>query len=488
MKKKFLLLVLVAAAAGGVTAYTVARTAAAPRVIEVADKAALSFASFSEDGDRYPDLTYAAEKAVPAVVNIEKKEVVEVEENPFFGGGDPFFEFFGIPQQGHQFRNLPQEKRSGGSGVIISEDGYIISNNHVVENASQLKVTLSDGRSYTAKVIGTDPTTDVALVKIDEKGLPTVPFGNSGDLRLGEWVLAVGSPFGLSSTVTAGIVSAKGRNLDVIPSQFRIESFIQTDAAVNPGNSGGALVNTRGELIGINTVIKSPTGSYAGYSFAIPSAIAKKVVVDLMKYGIVQRAMLGIGFNEINDEFLERFGKETGVKEKNGIYVGSVDPNGAAHAAGIQEGDVITEIDGVKTTGTAALQEIIAQHNPNDRVKVTVKRKGEVKHFEVTLRNKAGETKLMDRNTNGVAAQLGGEFNEVGERLKRELKIGYGVQVVSVGEGLLKRANVRKGYIITHINTAPVRSVSELNRMTEPVRSIDGIYPDGRAVSYVISQ
>ena len=356
----------------------------------------------------------------------------------------------------------------------------------MVENASELTVTLSDERTFKAKIIGTDPTTDIALIKIDATDLPTIPFGDSDKLRLGEWVIAVGNPFGLSSTVTAGIVSAKSRNLDVIPSQFRLESFIQTDAAVNPGNSGGALVNSAGELVGINTVIKSPTGSYAGYSFAVPSSIVKKVIVDLMEYGIVQRAMLGIGYNEINDAFIEQMGKETGIKEKGGLYIATVDENGAAGAAGIKVGDILLEIDGVKTNNSAQLQGEIAKHRPNEKVMITVKRGNETKQFEVLLRNKAGEAKLLDKNSVDMAAFLGGEFNNISDKLKKNLRIDYGVQVVKVGNGLLKKSGIREGYIITHINGTPIKDVNTLNMITSAVQTIDGLYPDGRYVSYSI--
>ena len=273
----------------------------------------------SYQAEQYPDLTYAAENAVKAVVNIEVVQEIEVPERQY----DPFFEFFGIPQQGRRGPST-QERRGGGSGVIISADGYIVTNNHVVDEATRLRVKLSDGRTFDAKVIGTDPTTDVALVKIEAEDLPTLPFGSSDSLRLGEWVLAIGSPYNLQSTITAGIVSAKARQLDVIPSEFRIESFIQTDAAVNPGNSGGALVNTRGELVGINTVIKTMTGSYVGYSFAVPETIVRKVVVDLKEYGVVRRALLGLAFRPIDQNFIDQMGEETGIEELGGVYVASV--------------------------------------------------------------------------------------------------------------------------------------------------------------------
>ncbi len=490
MKRIPLFLSIVGASilAGGVTAYTVTKLTAqdnSPKIIEFASqKTGSHFTAYEKDN--YPDLTYAAENAVKAVVNIEKIEEIEASR---FGGSrmDPFFEFFGIPQ-GYQ-QQAPQERRSGGSGVIISPDGYIVTNNHVIENASKLKVKLNDNRTFEAKLIGTDPTTDVALIKIDAKELPTLAFGNSDDLRLGEWVLAIGSPFDLQSTVTAGIVSAKARNLDVIPNQFRIESFIQTDAAVNPGNSGGALVNKKGELVGINTVIKSPTGSYTGYSFAVPSSIVKKVVVDLKEYGVVQRALLGVQFQEINETFIEQFGEKYGIKEVGGVYVAEVDPAGAAAAAGIKKGDIITEIDGLKITGSAPLLEAVAKHRPNDKVKITVKRDGDVKQFDVVLRNKAGKAELLAKDYVDSFEALGGKFAEIDSKTKKQLRISGGVRVVSIDEnGILSKARIRKGYVITHINDRPINSISDLSRISEKITSIDGVYPDGRSASYSLIQ
>lgn len=371
--------------------------------------------------------------------------------------------------------------------MIISADGYIVTNNHVVENASKLKVTLNDRRSFEARIIGTDPTTDIALIKIEAEDLPTVPFGDSDALRLGEWVLAIGSPFDLESTVTAGIISAKARNLDVIPDQFRLESFLQTDAAVNPGNSGGALVNVRGELVGVNTVIMSPTGSYTGYSFAVPQAIVAKVVVDLKEYGVVQRAMLGVSFSEINDQFIEQIGDQKGITEKEGIYVASVSADGAAHAAGIKEGDVIFEIDGVKIESTGALLELIAKHRPNDKIKVSVKRNGSVKQFDVTLRNRAGSTELVTSEMVGFSDALGGTFADLSERKARELKISGGVVVSAIDpNGLLAKARVRTGYIITHINGRQIDNLAIFSTMSGKITNIEGVYPDGRAMSYSI--
>lgn len=447
------------------------------RVVERAPQLGAHFTSFEQGG--YPDLTYAAENAVKAVVNIEVISEVAVQS-----GYNPFFDFFGIPQQhGMQKR----EQRSGGSGVIISTDGYIVTNNHVVENSTKLRVKLNDGRTFDASKIGTDPATDVALIKIEAQDLPTLAFGSSDALRLGEWVLAIGSPFDLQSTITAGIVSAKARQLDVIPDDFRLESFIQTDAAVNPGNSGGALVNARGELVGINTVIKSSTGSYIGYSFAVPESIVRKVVSDLKEYGVVQRALLGITYRYIDQDFVDNMGEETGVKTVGGVYVASVVEGGAASEAGLRKGDVITSIDGVELDAPSKLAEQIGKHRPNDKIKIIVKRGENVKHFEVTLRNKAGKAELLPSDAVDVVKVLGGRFAEADAKLCKKLDIRGGVQVTQVNAGgLLARARVREGFVITHINDKAIDSVADLNSITSKVRSIDGVYPDGRAASYMV--
>ncbi len=475
----------VAALAGGLTArYTTSRTATVEyveREVERTPALGAHFTSYEEG--RYPDLTYAAENAVQAVVNIEAIQQIEVQRRMY----DPFLEFFGIPQRGMEGEPQYREQRAGGSGVIISADGYVVTNNHVVDGATKLRVKLYDGRIFEAKLIGKDSATDIALLKVEAEGLPTLPFGSSDALRLGEWVLAIGSPFDLQSTITAGIVSAKARTLGVIPNDFSIESFIQTDAAVNPGNSGGALVNSRGELVGINTLIKSQTGSYIGYSFAVPESIVRKVVVDLKESGIVQRALLGISYIPVDQEFIDKEGKELGITEIGGIYVGSVTEGGAASEAGIRKGDVILTMDGVKLDGRAAVQEQMARRRPNDVVKLTVKRGGAVKHFEVTLRNKAGKAELLTRDDVDVVEALGGKFADAGARLCRELEIEGGVQVVSVREGgFLARARVKRGFVITHINDSPVYSLADMQRLTEKIRSLDGIYPDGRSASYTL--
>ncbi|MDR0510805.1 MAG: Do family serine endopeptidase [Rikenellaceae bacterium] len=480
--------VAIAAVAGGVTAYRVAKNAARGRTVTVFDsKVGSQFTSFEKEG--YPDLTYAAENAVQAVVNIENIQEVK-QQRRTIRGFDPFYDFFGFPG-GMEEQGEPQtqERRSGGSGVIISADGYIVTNNHVVDKASKLKVTLNDKRTFEAKLIGADQASDVALIKIDATDLPTLPFGDSEKLRLGEWVLAIGSPFDLRQTVTAGIVSAKSRNLDVIPGQYRVESFIQTDAAVNPGNSGGALVNTKGELVGINTVIKSPTGSYTGYAFAVPVSIVKKVVVDLKEYGVVQRGILGIQFIEINADFIEKNGEKYGVKESGGVYVAALEEDGAAKAAGIREGDVITAIDGVKIEGSASVLEEIAKHRPNDKVKVTVKRDGAVKQFDVVLRNKAGKAEYLKKEYVDVPEALGGQFGPVSDKEKKEFKIEGGAKVLAVGsDGILRRLNIREGFIITMVNGRTIRSVSDLSKITSKVTGIEGIRPDGRIAGYTVGE
>ncbi len=480
--------VALSAAIGGVTAFGVAHSkqsgAEHPKVtfLQPNNPAASSQFVANVDGD-FPDLTYAAESAVPAVVNIEVVQRVETRSR---SGYDPFYEFFGFPQQGRSGQPQSQERRSGGSGVILSEDGYIVTNNHVVDNATSLKVKLYDGRVMEGEIIGVDPTTDIALIKIEATDLPTIPFGSSDDLRLGEWVLAIGSPFDLQSTITAGIVSAKARQLDVIPTDLRIESFIQTDAAVNPGNSGGALVNTQGELIGINTVIKSQTGSYIGYSFAVPESIVKKVVLDLKEFGMVQRALLGISFRVVDQQFLDAEGATHNIKELGGVFVASVQEDGAASKAGVRKGDVITHINGVELNDKSSLQEQVGKHRPGDKIEIVVKRGSSVKHFDVTLRNKSGKEELLSKESVDVAELLGGKFSNASEKLCRELDIDGGVVVTSVNsKGLLSRARVKSGYVITHINDTPVYTLRDLDRLSDGVKSIDGIYSNGRAASYV---
>ena len=468
----------------GVVALSAATTLATLRVADTISSDNLSEAThstspFSENAAtdalfaasvvpaEYPDLTYAAENAVKAVVNIVATK--QVEGRQYF---DPFFEFFGYPQGGTQQR----EAKAGGSGVIISEDGYIVTNNHVIE-----------GRAFDAKTIGTDPATDVALIKIDASGLPTLPFGSSDDLRLGEWVLAIGYPMELQSTITAGIVSAKARQLGALNNRYGIESFIQTDAAVNPGNSGGALVNTRGELVGINTIIKTSTGSYVGYSFAVPETIVRKVVVDLKESGVVQRAVLGISFRAIDQQFIDELGDDSDIKEIGGIYVASVAEGGAASEAGLRKGDVILSVDGVAVNDSATFLEQIGKRRPGDEITLKLRRGEKEITTKATLQNKAGETSLLSPESVDVEAVLGGQFEPISEKSAKTLDIRGGVQVVKIKQGgLLERARIKEGYIITHINDRQIRSIDDLARLTDKIRSIDGVYPNGRASSYMI--
>ena len=443
------------------------------------------------------DLTYAADKSLPAVVYIKyvqnsKVQTVNVESDPFSDFfGDPFG-FFGNPrggQGGPQKRQVQTPKReASGSGVIISPDGYIVTNNHVVEGADQLTVTLNDNREYNARIIGTDKNSDLALIKIDGKNLPAIQIGNSDDLKVGEWVLAVGNPFNLNNTVTAGIVSAKARSLGA----NGVESFIQTDAAINSGNSGGALVNTRGELVGINAMLYSQTGSYSGYGFAIPTTIMTKVVEDLKKYGTVQRAVLGImGANVLDwkDKQKEE-GKELDLGTNEGIYVSKVESNSAGEAAGLKEGDVIVAVDGKKVTKMSELQELMAGKRPGDKLTITYLHNKKKENKTVTLKNAQGNTSIVKSADLDV---LGGNFRTVTEQQKNELKIAYGLEVIKVNDGALKKAGIGKGLIILDVNDTPMKSLSDLQNAVksastakDPVLYIKGVWPTGKKDYFAI--
>ena len=381
-----------------------------------------------------PDLTPAAENSVKAVVHIKVKKTQQVQEQQMM---DPFEFFFGGDPRGSR-RSEPVV--GYGSGVIISNDGYIMTNNHVVDGGDELSVTLYDNRTFKAKLVGSDPSSDIALIKVEAKDLPTIPFGNSDNLRLGEWVLAVGNPFNLTSTVTAGIVSAKSRPA-ASGDQLGVASFIQTDAAVNPGNSGGALVNASGELVGINTMIYSQTGNYAGYSFAVPINIAAKVVSDIKKYGAVQRGMLGIVGADVTSELVQK----EGLKVNEGFYVADFAEISAALAAGLEKGDVITAIDGHRIISFAQLQEQISRFRPGDTVSVTVNRKGSEKTFKVTLRNKEGGSKLLQKSASSDAdSRLGASLKELSAGELRNYGLSYGLVVESLRSGAL--AYVRASY------------------------------------------
>lgn len=433
------------------------------------------------------DLTYAAEKALPAVVHIKyvqnsKTQTVDVQSSPF----DDFFgDFFGFGQgQGGKRKQQIQtpKKEATGSGVLISSDGYIVTNNHVVSGADELTVTLNDNREFSARIVGTDPTTDLALIKINGKDLPTIPIGDSDKLKVGEWVIAVGNPYGFNNTVTAGIVSAKARSLYA----NGVESFIQTDAAINPGNSGGALVNTQGELVGINAMLYSQTGSYSGYGFAIPTSIMNKVVDDLKKYGTVQRAVLGItgqdALNYINAQKEKNIDVDLGTND--GIYVDKVDADGAGAAAGLQEGDVITQIDNKHVTKMAELQEYLAKKRPGDKVTLTYLHKKSKVTKEVTLKNAQGTTKVVKTADLDV---LGGNFAPVSKELKEQLGISFGLQVLKVGNGAFKDSGINAGFIIQYANDAQIKTINDLQEAVkkastskDPVLYIKGMWPTGK--------
>ena len=436
------------------------------------------------------DLTYAAEKSLPSVVHIlstknSKVQTIEVESDPFSDFFSDPFGFFGNPQGngGKQRRSVRTPKQQGsGSGVIISADGYIVTNNHVVADADELTVTLNDNKEYSARIIGTDKASDLALIKIDGKNLPAITIANSDDIKVGEWVLAVGNPFNLTNTVTAGIVSAKARSLY----QNGVESFIQTDAAINPGNSGGALVNTRGELIGINAMLYSQTGSFSGYGFAIPTSIMNKVVSDLKTYGTVQRALIGIQGTDVKNyvDAKKNNGEDIDLGTMEGIYVNKVTEESAAEEAGMKEGDVIVAIDGKPVSKMAELQEVLAKKRPGDKVSVTYLRDKKKATKSVTLKNEKGNTQVVKKADLDV---LGGNFRTITDAQKEQLNIGYGLEVLKVNAGKLKNAGVTKGFIIQRVNDNAVKTIEDLQNAVkeastskDPVLYIQGIYPTGK--------
>ena len=440
----------------------------------------------------YVDLTNAAESAVNSVVYISvtiqgKTQRVQVQD-PF---EDFFGDFFGFGQrrQQPQQREYRQPDRHGaGSGVIISQDGYIVTNNHVVGQADEINVKLNDGREFKGRIIGTDETTDLALVKIDAKDLPAIKIGNSDNLKLGQWVLAVGNPFNLTSTVTAGIVSAKARTLGA----NGVESFIQTDAAINAGNSGGALVDERGELVGINSMIYSQTGSYAGYGFAIPTTIMNKVVADLKVYGTVQRAILGVQGQDV-DKYIDlekAKGNTPELGTVKGVYVAKITDGSAAEEAGLEQGDVITKIDEKEVGKMSELQEQIAQHKPGDKVKITYLRNKKEKAVNVTLRNAQGTTKVMQEVD---LDQMGVSMKPVSDEQKASFNLSYGLEISAIRRGKMMEAGATKGTIILEVNDRKMQTVEDwvevvkaANQSKDRVLWIKAIKPSGRKDSFVI--
>ena len=436
-----------------------------------AERLPVTTAALTSSGDgSLPDFTKAAELSVHAVVHVKTLQVSQNNTN-IFGNS---FDFWGRPIQ-----QKPQE--AAGSGVIISQDGYIVTNNHVVSEAESISVTLNDNRTFQAKVIGTDPSTDLALLKIEEKNLPFIIYGNSDEVNVGEWVLAVGNPFNLTSTVTAGIVSAKARNIGILPDQYKIESFIQTDAAVNPGNSGGALVNTRGELIGINSAIASTTGSYTGYSFAIPVNLVRKVTEDLAEFGNVQRGFIGVSIRDLDS----KLAAEKGINEVKGIYVAGLTAGGAAEKAGLKEGDVITQVGVFPVNSTPQLQEQIGRYRPGDKVNVTVLRDGAERSFLVVLRNKDGETSLTKAEPS--LNLLGGTFENIASTDKDKLGLDGGVKISRLGNGKLKNSGIKEGFIITSIDKRRIWNKEDLENALKSKQGgvlIEGIYPNGMRAYY----
>ncbi len=459
-----------------------------------------SVAAFNKAGAATPagqpvDLTYAAEKALPSVVHIKyvqnsKIKTVEVQSDPFSDFfSDPFGGFFGRGNGGTQKRQVQTPKKTAtGSGVIISTDGYIVTNNHVVEGADELTVTLNDNQEHSARIIGTDKTTDLALIKIYGKNLPAITIANSEDLKIGEWVLAVGNPLGLNNTVTAGIVSAKARSLGA----NNVESFIQTDAAINAGNSGGALVNTRGELVGINAMLYSPTGSYSGYGFAIPTTIMNKIVEDLKKFGVVQRAWIGIKGGDVKNyvDAQKEQGKEVDLGTMEGIYVDEVTDEGAAFDAGIKKGDVIISADGQKVTRMAELQEIISKKRPGDKLTITYLHNKKKITETVVLKNEQGNTKVVK---NADLDVLGANFREITEAQKKQLSISYGIEVIKVNNGKLKETGIARGFIIQRVNDETIKTIDDMQKVVkdastskDPVLYIQGIYPTGKKAYFAV--
>jgi len=416
------------------------------------------------------DFTIAAESSIHSVVHIGStfKSAAPMTN-------DPIYNYF--------FRGAPQEQVATGSGVIISEDGFIVTNNHVIADASKIEVTLNNKKTYSAKLVGSDPATDIAVLKIEETNLPAIILGNSEDVKIGEWVLAVGNPFNLTSTVTAGIVSAKSRNINILSGNanekvFPIESFIQTDAAVNPGNSGGALVNTNGELIGINTAIASNTGSYSGYSFAVPVNLVKKVTADLMQYGTVQRAFLGINIREMD----QNLANELDIDQTNGVYVAGVVEGGAADDAEIKTGDIIVGIEGNDINTSPELLENIGQYRPGEKVNIRLIREGSEILIPVTLKNSEGTTASVKKETVELKSALGASFREATSEECAKLKIKSGVKVTGISPGKLYQSGIKKGLIITKIDNESVTSVDKLMKLLEEKDGgvlIEGIYPNG---------
>lgn len=420
------------------------------------------------------DFTKAAENSIHSVVHIQCEYS---QQTNFY---DDFFGFI-IPQQ--RARSI----QTSGSGVIIKNDGYIITNNHVVQDADSIQVILNDNRTYSAKIIGTDPSADLAVIKIDAKDLPIIEFGDSDKTKIGQWVLAVGNPFNLTSTVTAGIISAKARNLNILGNKMNqnpLEFFIQTDAAVNPGNSGGALVDLDGKLIGINTAIASNTGSYAGYSFAIPSNIVKKITEDIMKYGTTQKAFLGLNIAEVNSNLAQN----KGIKEVRGLYIASVLENGAANKAGLKEGDILTKIDGKNVNSNAELNEILAQSSPGEKIKITFERDGIASEKEITLLNEKGDISIIKEENKNIITSLNAQMRELTAKEKKDYNINNGFVIEKLNNSPFARLGIKKGFIITGIDRQANISIEDIKNLSTRKGKIilEGFYPNDYRTFYFV--
>ena len=418
------------------------------------------------------DFTYAAEQTVHAVVHVHTKSMTSGRSE------NPILEYF----YGNR-NSRPQEVNGFGSGVIISSDGYIVTNNHVIEDAESVEVTLNNKKTYTAKIIGRDPGSDIALLKISADNLPYIKYGDSDQLKLGEWVLAVGNPFNLTSSVTAGIVSAKGRNLNLNEGAYRIESFIQTDAALNMGNSGGALVTTKGMLVGITSAIMSTTGAYAGNSFAIPVSIVKKVVDDLKEFGEVQRALIGVEIHDIDSDIA----KKQNLDDLKGILITGIVPNGSAEEAKLKENDVIVKFDGVSVNSVSELQEQVGKHRPGDKATVTYLRGGKENTAQLVMKNVAGNTSVVTAATNGIEEVFGASLQPLSRDEMRSFNVDYGVKISDLNDGRFKDLGMKRGYIILSVNGKKVKNPSDIKQFTNNesiLKSVGGIQSDGTIFNY----
>ncbi|MBS1647977.1 MAG: Do family serine endopeptidase [Bacteroidetes bacterium] len=487
--KKVLSTLLIAAVGGGAALFMQQKLVKQTDAIAQQEAQAIPVHFASSSGavaSAAPDFTGAAETSVNTVVHIKTQTQAKYEDQMYYNPFQQFFYGNSQPQQRIQ--------QGSGSGVIIDKNGYIVTNNHVINGADKIEVILNDKRSYPAELVGADPQTDLALLKINEKNLPFLPYGNSDNVKVGEWCLAIGNPFNLTSTITAGIISAKGRNINILendPSRgiFPIESFIQTDAAVNPGNSGGALVNTNGDLIGINSAIASQNGAYIGYSFAIPVNMVKKVVADLAEFGTVQRAYIGVSIRDIDSKLAE----EKSIKDLNGVYVNGLTENGAAEKAGVQIGDVVTKIEGFNVNNTSSLQEQISKYRPGNKIEVTLLRGNKEIKVPVILKNKDGNTDILKKEAVTKAKEvttisaLGANFEVLDPSDMKKLNIQNGVRVTNLQNGKLYAAGIREGFIITAIDKKKIHNIDELNQILKSKQGgtlIEGIYPNGMRAYY----